>query len=121
MRLPLARLEARLGTAPTATAFLLALVAAAFLPVVWGDRSFFSYDLLYEHLPVWHSVQQSLLRGESPFWLDGIYMGHPVLFPQEAPLFYPLTAPLLLTGAPVHRPVDDDCLGHARLDGVDVL
>ncbi len=117
MRLLLARLEARLGTTPTATAFLLALVAAAFLPVLRGARSFFSYDLLYEHLPVWHSVQQSLLRGESPFWLDGIFMGHPFLFTQEAPLFYPLTAPLLLTGAPVHRLADVFSLLHIALAG----
>ena len=107
MRPLLARLEARLGTTPTATAFLLALVAAAFLPVLRGARSFFSYDLLYEHLPVWHSVQQSLQRGESPFWLDGIFMGHPFLFTQEAPLFYPLTAPLLLRSE--ERRVGKEC------------
>ncbi|MHB8798890.1 MAG: YfhO family protein [Thermoanaerobaculia bacterium] len=111
------RLEARLGRAPTATAFLLALLAAAFLPVVLGDRSFFSYDLLYEHLPVWHSVQRALRGGDSPFWLDGIFMGHPFLFHQEAPLFYPLAAPLLLTGAPVHRLADVFSLLHIALAG----
>lgn len=112
------RLEARLGRVPTAMAFLLTLVAAAFLPVLRGGRSFFSYDLLYEHLPVWHFVQKALRGGDSPFWLDGIYMGHPFLFHQEAPLFYPLTAPLLLTGAPVHRLADLFSLLHVVLAGL---
>lgn len=97
---------------------ILALVAAiAFWPVVSGSRSFFHGDLRYEHLPIWDVTQKALLSGESPFWLEGMYCGHPLLFTQEAPLFYPLTVPLLLTGAPVHRLADLFSLFHFWLAG----
>lgn len=118
MRRTLERLESRLGTTPGAAVLFLSLLAIAFLPVLRGSRSFFSYDLMYEHLPVWHTVQEALLEGDSPFWLDGLYMGHPLLFHQEAPLFYPLTVPLLLTGAPVHRLADLFSLLHVALAGL---
>ncbi|HEX9690207.1 MAG TPA: YfhO family protein [Thermoanaerobaculia bacterium] len=96
----------------------LALVAAlAFWPVVSGERSFFQMDLRYEHVPIWHAVQQALRSGESPFWIDGQYCGNPLLFTQEAPPFYPLTAPLLLTGAPAHRASDLFSLFHLWLAG----
>jgi len=104
------------GTALAALAFA-ALVAAAFWPVLTGSRSFFHLDLYYEHLPVWAATQRALLSGESPFWLDGEYCGHPPLFHQEAPLFYPPTVPLLLTGAPVHRLADLFSLAHYWLAG----
>jgi hypothetical protein len=90
---------------------------AAFWPVVSGKRTFFHLDLRYEHLPVWDVTQKALAAGESPFWIDGQYCGHPLLFTQEAPLFYPLTAPLLLTGAPVHRLADLFSLFHFWLAG----
>ncbi len=104
-----------------AAAVLLALVLLAFFPVVTGRRSFFHLDLYYEHLPVWEATQKALLAGTSPFWLDGEYCGHPPLFHQEAPLFYPLTAPLLLTGAPVHRLSDAFSLFHYWLAGIAVF
>jgi hypothetical protein len=74
-------------------------------------------DLRYEHLPIWHAVQQSLRSRESPFWIEGQYCGNPFLFTQEAPLFYPLTTPLLLTGEPVHRLSDLFTLFHLWLAG----
>jgi hypothetical protein len=74
-------------------------------------------DLRYEHVPVWHAVQQALRSGESPFWIEGQYCGNPLLFTQEAPLFYPLTVPLLATGAPVHRLCDLFSLFHFWLAG----
>jgi len=93
------------------------LAGLAFWPVVSGSRSFFHGDLRYEHVPIWHATQQALLAGESPFWLDGFYCGHPLLFTQEAPLFYPLTVPLLRTGAPAHRLSDLFSLVHFWLAG----
>jgi len=90
----------------------------AFFPVVVGSRSFFSFDLFYEQLPIWHEVQADLRAGKSPFWLDGLFMGSPLLFTQEAPLFYPLTTPLLLTGGEVHRLADVFSLFHLWLAGV---
>ncbi|HTR02337.1 MAG TPA: YfhO family protein [Thermoanaerobaculia bacterium] len=104
------------ATAGAALAFL-ALSAAAFWPVLSGARTFFHLDLYYEHLPVWQATQRALLSGQSPFWIDGEYCGHPTLFHQEAPLFYPPTAPLLLTGAPVHRLADLFTLFHFALAG----
>jgi hypothetical protein len=93
------------------------LVVVAFWPVVSGKRTFFHLDLRYEHLPVWDVTQRALRAGESPFWIDGEYCGHPFLFHQEAPIFYPLTVPLLLTGAPVHRLADLFSLFHFWLAG----
>ena len=93
------------------------LVVAAFWPVVSGRRTFFHLDLRYEHLPVWDATQRALRAGESPFWIDGEYCGHPLLFHQEAPVFYPLTVPLLLTGSPVHRLADLFSLFHFWLAG----
>src|SRR5688572_6925562 len=93
------------------------LAGLAFWPVVSGSRSFHHGDLRYEHVPIWHVTQQALLAGESPFWLDGFYCGHPLLFTQEAPLFYPLTVPLLLTGAAAHRIADLFSLFHFWLAG----
>ncbi len=90
---------------------------AAFWPVVSGKRTFFHLDLRYEHLPVWDVTQRALRAGESPFWIDGEFCGHPLLFTQEAPVFYPLTVPLLLTGAPVHRLADLFSLFHFWLAG----
>ncbi|MCM3876501.1 MAG: hypothetical protein NEA02_08785, partial [Thermoanaerobaculia bacterium] len=95
-----------------------AVLAATLFPVVAGSRSFFSYDLFYEHLPIWSEVQRNLRAGVSPFWLDSFYMGHPLAFHQEAPVFYPLTVPLLLTGAPVHRLADAFSLAHLWLAGL---
>ena len=95
-----------------------AVLAATLFPVVAGSRSFFSYDLFYEHLPIWSEVQGYLRAGTSPFWLDGFFMGHPLAFTQEAPVFYPLTVPLLLTGAPVHRLADVFSLVHLWLAGL---
>jgi hypothetical protein len=95
-----------------------AVLAATLYPVVAGSRSFFSTDLFYEHLPVWSEVQRDLDAGASPFWLDGFFMGHPLAFHQEAPVFYPLTVPLLLTGAPVHRLADAFSLAHLWLAGL---
>jgi hypothetical protein len=93
------------------------LVGLAFGPVVSAKRSFFHYDLRYEHLPVWNATQSALLSGESPWWLPGMFCGHPLLFTQEAPLFYPPTVPLLLTGAPVDRLADLFSLFHFWLAG----
>ncbi|MEO8586576.1 MAG: YfhO family protein [Acidobacteriota bacterium] len=59
-----------------------------------------------------------MVAGASPFWLDGFYMGHPLAFTQEAPVLYPLTVPLLLTGAPVHRLADVFSLAHLWLAGL---
>jgi hypothetical protein len=98
--------------------FFAAVLTATLFPVVAGSRSFFSYDLFYEHLPVWSEIQRDLRAGDSPFWLDGFYMGHPLAFTQEAPVFYPLTVPLLLTGAPVHRLADVFSLAHLWLAGL---
>lgn len=96
----------------------LALVAAmAFWPVVSGRRSFFQMDLRYEHVPIWHAVQQAIRSGESPYWTAGQYCGNPLLFHQEAPPFYPLTVPLLSTGAPAHRLSDLFSLFHFWLAG----
>ncbi|HKD11996.1 MAG TPA: hypothetical protein VKE50_07960, partial [Thermoanaerobaculia bacterium] len=97
--------------------FFALLAAAAFWPVVSGRRHFFHFDLRYEHLPVWDVTQRALLARESPFWIDGEYCGHPLLFHQEAPVFYPLTVPLLLTGAPVARLADLFSLFHFWLAG----
>ena len=94
------------------------LVLAAFWPVVRGTQSFFHFDLYYEHLPIWHATQSALRAGVPPFWLDGEYCGHPLLFQQEAPLFYPPMAPILLTGAPVHRLNDAFTLFHLWLSGL---
>ena len=74
-------------------------------------------DLRYEHLPVWDATQKSLRAGDSPFWIDGEYCGHPLLFTQEAPIFYPLLAPLLASGAPVARAADLFSLFHFWLAG----
>jgi Bacterial membrane protein YfhO len=99
----------------SAAAGFLALLLVAFWPVAVGRRSFFHMDLCYEHLPVWEVTQKALAAGDSPFWLEGEYCGHPPLFIQEVPLFYPLTAPLLWTGAPVHRLADLFTLFHLWL------
>ena len=93
------------------------LASAAFWPVVSGNRTFFHLDLRNEHLPVWDVTQKALRARESPFWIDGEYCGHPLLFTQEAPVFYPLTIPLLLTGAPVARLADLFSLFHFWLAG----
>jgi hypothetical protein len=93
------------------------LVTAAFWPVASGKSTFFHLDLRYEHLPVWDVTQRALRAWQSPFWIDGEYCGHPLLFHQEAPVFYPLTVPLLLTGAPVHRLADLFSLFHFWLAG----
>ncbi len=97
---------------------LAALLAGALWSVVLGERSFFHIDIFYEHIPVWQAVQDALRRGVSPFWLDGEFTGHPFLYHQEAPLFYPLTLPLLLTGAPAHRLIDAFSLCHLWLAGL---
>ena len=86
--------------------------------MVDGTRSFFHFDLYYEHLPIWQAAQSALRAGQSPYWLDGEYCGHPLLFQQEAPLFYPPTVPLLMTGAPVHRLNDAFTLFHFWLAGL---
>ncbi|HVQ54131.1 MAG TPA: YfhO family protein [Thermoanaerobaculia bacterium] len=86
--------------------------------MVDGTRSFFHFDLYYEHLPIWQAAQSALEAGQSPYWLDGEYCGHPLLFQQEAPLFYPPTVPLLLTGAPVNRLNDAFTLFHFWLAGL---
>jgi hypothetical protein len=93
------------------------VLSLVFWPVVSGKRSFFHHDLRYEHFPIWEATQSALLSGESPFWLKGMFCGHPLLFTQEAPLFYPPTTPLLLTGAPVHRLADLFSLFHFWLAG----
>ena len=100
-----------------AAAGLALLVLVAFWPVATQSRTFFHLDLFYEHLPVWDATQRALSTGDSPFWLDGEYCGHPPLFHQEAPLFYPLTVPLLRTGAPVFRLADLFSLFHYWLAG----
>src|SRR5688500_7130065 len=106
-----------IGSTVSAGVVLLLVAAFAFWPVVSGSRSFHHGDLRYEHVPIWHVTQQALLAGESPFWLDGFYCRHPLLFHQEAPLFYPLTLPLLRTGAPAHRLSDLFSLVHFWLAG----
>ena len=100
-----------------AGALLALIVAAAFWPVLSGARMFFHLDLRYEHLPVWDVTQKALLSHENPFWIDGEYCGHPLLFHQEAPLFYPLTVPLLLTDLSVQRLTDMFSLFHFWLAG----
>lgn len=96
---------------------LLLLAGAAFWPVVSGRRSFFHLDLRHEHLPVWSVTERALARGESPFWIDGEHCGQPLLFLQEAPIFYPLMYPLLRTGGPVERLADLFSLFHVWLAG----
>ncbi len=112
---PTRRVSAR--TTLLAGGALALLVLVAFTPVVLGARCFFHLDLFYEHLPVWDVTQKALLAGDSPFWIDGEYCGQPPLFTQEAPLFYPLTVPLLWTGAPVSRLADLFSLFHFWLAG----
>jgi len=102
-----------------AAALLFAAIAAAALwPVVSGRNSFFHIDLRYEHLPVWSATQRALLAGDSPWWIDGEYCGQPLLFIQEAPLFYPAMYPLLRTGLPVERLADAFSLLHFWLAGL---
>lgn len=103
-----------------ATAFLLlsAVLAAAFWPILAGTRSFLHWDLFYEHVPVWSSVQRLLRNGEAPFWIDGQYCGTPLLYHQEAPLLHPLTVPLLLSGLAPHRAADTYTLVHFLLAGL---
>lgn len=114
--------EGRTSRVTVGAALALALlVLVAFWPVAAGTRSFFHMDLLTEHLPIWEAAQKSLRSGQAPVWLDGEYCGQPALFHQEAPLFYPLTAPLLWTGAPVHRLVDLFILFHLWLAGFAVF
>jgi hypothetical protein len=84
---------------------------------VAGSRGFFHLDLFYEHLPVWDATQKALIAGDSHFWIDGEYCGHPLLFHQEAPLLYPATVPMLATGAPVWRLADLFSLFHLGLAG----
>lgn len=98
--------------------FLAGSAAVAFLPILSGARSFLNWDLFYEHVPIWATVQRALLSGESPFWLDGAYAGNPLLYTQEAPLLYPLTAPLLLSGLPAYRAADLFTLFHVLIAGV---
>lgn len=102
---------------PAAGLALLLAAGLAFWPVVAGSRSFFQLDLRYEHVPIWNAVQQALRSGESPYWIDGQYCGNPLLFHQEAPVFYPLTVPLLSTGAPANRLADLFTLFHVWLAG----
>ena len=85
--------------------------------MVTGARSFFHLDLRYEIVPLWHVSQKALLSGQSPYWIDGEHCGHPALLRQEVALFYPLTAPLLATGAPAHRLADLFSLFHFWLAG----
>jgi Bacterial membrane protein YfhO len=106
-----------LAEAGIAALLFLVLVFAAFWPVVVAERTFFHMDLYYEHLPVWDAVQKALRSSQSPFWLDGEYAGQPLLFHQEAPVLYPPTVPLLLTGVPVQRLADLFTLGHLWLAG----
>jgi hypothetical protein len=101
----------------TAGAALALVVALAFWPVVSGARSFLHWDLRYEHVPIWTATQRALRSGESPWWVEGQYCGNPLLFHQEAPLFYPLTTPLLLTGGQPHRLADLFSLFHFWLAG----
>jgi hypothetical protein len=100
-----------------AGAVLALVVALAFWPVVSGARSFLHWDLRYEHVPIWTATQKALAAGESPYWVDGQYCGNPLLFHQEAPLFYPLTTPLLLTDGAPHRLADLFSLFHFWLAG----
>jgi membrane protein YfhO len=111
--------RSKYGSIPlfAAGAVLALVVVLAFWPVVSGARSFFHLDLRYEYLPIWHVVQSALSEGHSPFWIDGEYCGEPLLFHQEAPIFHPLIAPLLATGAPVHRLSDLFSLFHFWLAG----
>jgi len=97
---------------------LAVVLIVAFWPVVSGTKSFFHFDLYYEHLPIWHVTQAALRAGAPPFWLAGEYCGHPLLFQQEAPVFYPPVVPMLLTGAPVHRLNDAFTLFHFWLAGL---
>jgi hypothetical protein len=92
-------------------------VSLAFWPVASGARSFFHFDLRYEVVPVWDVLGGTILSGESPFWIDEEYCGHPSMLVQEAPLFYPLTVPLLSTGSPAHRLADLFSLFHLWLAG----
>lgn len=103
-----------------ATAFLLlsAVLAAAFWPILVGTLSFVHWDLFYEHVPVWSSVQSFLKKGEAPFWVDGQYAGTPLLYHQEAPILHPLTVPLLLSGLAPHRAADTYTLVHFLLAGL---
>jgi hypothetical protein len=101
----------------TAGAVLALVAALAFWPVVSGTRSFLHLDLRYEHVPIWTATQKALRSGESPWWVEGQYCGNPLLFTQEAPLFYPLTVPLLLTGGAPHRLADLFSLFHFWLAG----
>jgi hypothetical protein len=96
---------------------LVLVVALAFWPVISGARSFLHWDLRYEHVPIWTATQKALESGESPYWVDGQYCGNPLLFHQEAPLFYPLTTPLLLTDGAPHRLADLFSLFHFWLAG----
>ncbi len=89
----------------------------AFWPVVAGTRSFLHWDLRYEVVPLWHVSGIAIRSGHWPFWIDGEYCGHPALLRQEVALFYPLTAPLLATGAPAHRLADLFTLFHLWLAG----
>lgn len=114
-------LPLRSPSALAAAGALLLAALAAFGPVASGKRTFFHLDLLYEHLPIWEATQRALRSGESPFWLDGEYCGHPALFLQEAPLLYPPTAPLLSSGGPVHRLADLFSLAHYWLAGFAAL
>lgn len=91
---------------PFALLALFGLGAAAFWPVVTGERSFFHVDLLHEHVPAWDWAARTLRSGAFPAWIDGAWCGHPFLYVQEAPVFYPLTVPILLSGLPAHRAAD---------------
>jgi hypothetical protein len=93
------------------------VASLAFWPVVSGARSFFHLDLRYEIVPLWEVSRRAILAGESPFWIEGEYCGHPALLRQEVALFYPLTIPLLLTGAPANRLSDLFSLFHFWLAG----
>lgn len=93
------------------------VASLAFWPVVSGARSFFHFDLRYEIVPLWDVSRRAILAGESPFWIEGEYCGHPALLRQEVALFYPLTIPLLLTGAPANRLSDLFSLFHFWLAG----
>ena len=62
-------------------------------------------------------VRKAILSGTSPFWIVEEYCGHPQLLVQEAPLLYPMTVPLLLTGEPAHRLADLFSLFHLWLAG----
>ena len=68
-------------------------------------------------MPVWEFAAACLARGELPTWFSGQYAGTPFLYHQEAPIFYPLTVPLLLSGLPAHRAADLFTLFHLVLAG----